>query len=157
MAVKKVKKAKAVTNPRRKGLSRAHHVKALESIVDTLTSDVVKALDIKEEKKSLLNDIRKLREQKASLQANVRSLTKTRERLQRNLAQKNKEADGLKSKIRRLKENNADLTSEQVNLETKVKHLTSETTKMQDSLDRTNDLLLKLKYEVKAFDEEIKA
>ncbi|GEM_PF-5106225 len=156
MAAKKAKKAKAKLR-KTKGVSRGQHVKALENIVDTLTTDVVKALDIKEEKKSLLKDIRKLREQKASLQLNVRSLTKTRERLQRNMQKKNKEAANLKSKIRRLKESNADLTSEQVNLETKVKHLTGETVKMQDSLDRTNDLLMKLKYEVKAFDEEIKA
>ena len=59
--------------------------------------------------------------------------------------------------MRRLKDSNADLTSEQVNLDTKVRHLTNQTVRMQDSLDRTNDLLLKLKYEVKAFDEEIKA
>lgn len=137
--------------------STQEHVKALEGIVDTLTDDVVAALDIKEEKKSLEDNLMRLREERAELQDVVKDLTTTRDRLQSELQKKEGEQRDMKMKVDGLKEENAELESDQVGLETQVKHLTDQTDKMRESLELTNDLLVKLKHEVKSFDNEIRA
>lgn len=136
---------------------RLENIKGLEDIVDTLTEDVVKALDIKEEKKRLVNKIRKLKQQEAELQEVVGDLKSTRDKLQMELQKKADDIGMLQSKIGNLKEDRAKLSSEKVTLKDQIKNLEIEKDQMSVSLDKTNDMLTKLKHQIETFDEEIKA
>jgi len=136
---------------------RMDHIKALEGIANTLTSDVVKALDIKNEKAKLLVDIKELRSEKAELKSVVSNLVRTRDRMNTELKRKISKEQDLRVKIEELKEKNAGLEAEDVTLENKIKHLNQEADVMKKSLEKTNDLLIRLKHEVKQLDAEIKS
>lgn len=158
----KKSKAKATVKKQTSGLKmeakvRNDHIKALEEIAGTLTNDVVKALDIKEEKSQLLDDIKELRSERTELKSVVANLVKTRDKVNAELKNKIEEEKDMKIKMQELKEENAELEAEDVTLENKIKHLNEEADLMRKSLDKTNDLLIRLKHEVRAFDEEIKS
>ena len=136
---------------------RLENIKGLEDIVDTLTEDVVKALDIKEEKKRLVSKIRKLKQQEAELQEVVGDLKTTRDRLQMELQKKADDIGVMQSKISNLKDDRAKLSSEKVTLKDSIKNLEIEKDQMAISLDKTNDMLTKLRHQIETFDEEIKA
>jgi chromosome segregation ATPase len=136
---------------------RMEHIKTLEGIANTLTSDVVKALDIKNEKAKLLVDIKQLRSEKAELRSVVANLIKTRDKMNSELKRKVEAEQDLRVKIDELKDKNAGLEAEDVSLENKIKHLNQEADVMKKSLEKTNDLLLRLKHEVKQLDAEIKS
>ena len=129
--------------------------KELNDFVGTLTEDVVKALDIKEEKKLLEEQVTKLKEEEGELKNIVAHLKSTRNKLQEELKKREKQETDLQMKIRELKEDRAGLESEKVTLNEQVKNLTKEKTLMKKSLEKTNDLLIKLRHQVAEFDEEI--
>jgi chromosome segregation ATPase len=136
---------------------RMEHIKTLEGIANTLTSDVVKALDIKNEKAKLLVDIKQLRSEKTELRSVVANLIKTRDKMNSELKRKVEAEQDLRVKIDELKDKNAGLEAEDVSLENRIKHLNQEADVMKKSLEKTNDLLLRLKHEVKQLDAEIKS
>jgi chromosome segregation ATPase len=136
---------------------RMDHIKALEGIANTLTGDVVKALDIKNEKNKLLSDIKELRSEKAELKSVVANLIKTRDKMNAELKRKIEKEQDLRVKIDELKDKNAGLEAEDLTLENKIKHLNEEADVMKKSLEKTNDILLRLKHEVKQLDAEIKS
>lgn len=136
---------------------RLENIKGLEDIVDTLTEDVVKALDIKEEKKRLVSKIRKLKQQEMELKEVVGDLKTTRDKLQMELQKKADDIGIMQSKISNLKDDRAKLSSEKVTLKDAVKNLEIEKDQMSVSLDKTNDMLTKLKHQIETFDEEIKS
>jgi len=136
---------------------RMDHIKALEGIANTLTGDVVKALDIKNEKAKLLVDIKELRSEKAELKGVVANLIRTRDKMNAELKRKIEKEQDLRVKIDELKDKNAGLEAEDITLENKIKHLNQEADVMKKSLEKTNDLLLRLKHEVKQLDAEIKS
>ena len=136
---------------------RLENIRGLEDIVDTLTEDVVKALDIKEEKKRLVNKIRKLKQQESELKGVVGDLKTTRDRMQMELQKKGEDIGILQSKIGNLKDDRAKLSSEKVTLKDQIKNLEIEKDQMSVSLDKTNDMLTKLRHQIETFDEEIKA
>jgi chromosome segregation ATPase len=136
---------------------RMDHIKALEGIANTLTSDVVKALDIKNEKARLLVDIKQLRSEKAELKSVVANLVRTRDKMNAELKRKISKEQDLRVKIDELKDKNAGLEAEDLTLENKIKHLNQEADVMKKSLEKTNDLLIRLKHEVKQLDSEIKS
>ncbi len=133
-----------------------HHIKGLEGIVDTLTEDVVKALDIKEQRKLLKEKIRKLKQQEIQLREVVGDLKVTRDKLQGELRHKADDIGVLQTKIGNLKEDRAHLASEKVTLGEQIKNLENEKNMMSVSLERTNDMLTKLRHQIESFDEEIK-
>ncbi len=135
---------------------KPEHIKGLEDVVDTLTEDVVKALDIKEQKKQLTEKIRKLKQQEMQLREVVGDLKVTRDRLQDELQKKAENIGNLQTKIENLKEDKAHLASEKVTLHEQVKNLESEKQLMSVSLEKTNDMLTKLRHQIESFDEEIK-
>ena len=137
-------------------VTRMEHIKGLEDIVDTLTEDVVKALDIKQQKKQLTEKIRKLKQQEIQLNEVVGSLKGTRDALQAELQKKADEISVFQSKIGNLKEDRAHLSSEKVTLSEQVKNLENEKQLMSVSLEKTNDMLTKLRHQIESFDEEIK-
>ncbi|MCD6496470.1 MAG: hypothetical protein J7K54_04310 [Candidatus Aenigmarchaeota archaeon] len=132
------------------------HIKGLEDVVDTLTEDVVKALDIKEQKKQLTDKIRKLKQEELQLKEVVADLKATRDKLQAELNKKGDEISVLQTKIANLKEDKAHISSEKLALEEQVKALENEKQLMAVSLEKTNDMLIKLRQEIESFDEEIK-
>jgi len=132
------------------------HIKGLEDVVDTLTEDVVKALDIKEQKKQLTDKIRKLKQEELQLKEVVADLKATRDKLQAELNKKGDEISVLQTKIANLKEDKAHISSEKLALEEQVKNLENEKQLMAVSLEKTNDMLIKLRQEIESFDEEIK-
>ncbi len=135
---------------------KMEHIKGLEDIVDTLTEDVVKALDIKEQKKQLSEKIRKLKQQEIHLREVVGELKVTRDKLSEELRKKGEEIGVLQSKIDNLKEDRAHLSSEKVTLSAQIKNLENEKQLMSVSLEKTNDMLTKLRQQIESFDEEIK-
>ncbi|UCD03313.1 MAG: hypothetical protein JSV63_01595 [Candidatus Aenigmatarchaeota archaeon] len=135
---------------------KEEHVKGLEDIVDTLTEDVVKALDIKEQKEQLIQKIRKLKQQELQLKEVVGELKITRDRLQTELHRKADEINLLQTRIDNLKEDRAHLASDKVALQEQVKNLENEKALMSVSLTKTNDMLVKLRHQIETFDEEIK-
>jgi chromosome segregation ATPase len=124
--------------------------------VDTLTEDVVKALDIKEQKKQLVEKIRKLRQQELHLREVVGDLKITRDKLQTELRNKSNEIGSLQTRIENLKDDRAHLASEKVTLQSQIKNLETEKQLMSVSLEKTNDMLTKLRRQIETFDEEIK-
>ena len=135
---------------------RLENIKGLEDIVDTLTEDVVKALDIKEEKKRLSGKITKLKEQELELKEVIGDLKITRDKLSDELQRKHGEINTLRSKIDHLKEDKAKLSSDKTSLADQIKNLEVEKDMMSVSLEKTNDMLTKLRHQIEAFDEEIK-
>lgn len=135
---------------------RMEHIKGLEEVVDTLTEDVVKALDIKEEKAKFKEKIRKLKQQEIQLEEVVSDLKSTREKLQQELRNKEDQISVMQSKIENLKEERADLSSEKVSLQEQIKNLQTEKSDMAVSLEKTTDMLTKLRHQIESFDEEIK-
>jgi len=135
---------------------KLENVKGLEDVVDTLTEDVVKALDIKEQKKQLNEKIRKLKHEEIQLKEVVGDLKKTRDMLQVELDKKADNINILQSKIENLKEDKAHLSSEKVTLSEQIKNLENEKQLMSISLGKTNDMLTKLRQQIESFDEEIK-
>ena len=131
--------------------------KDLNDVVDTLTDDVVKALDIKEEKKLLEQQVMKLKEEEGELKSIVTHLKTTRDRLQEELKRREKQEAELQMKINELKEDKAGLESERLMLNEQIKNLVKEKELMKKSLEKTNDLLIKLRHQVSEFDEEIKS
>jgi chromosome segregation ATPase len=136
---------------------RLENIKGLEDIVDTLTEDVVKALDIKEERKRLVSKIRKLKQEELGLKEVVGDLKSTRDKLQLELHNKGEAIGVLQSKIGNLKEDKAKLSSDKVSLKDQIKNLEIEKDQMSVSLDKTNDMLTKLRHQIESFDEEIKS
>ncbi len=135
---------------------KKEHIRGLEEIVDTLTEDVVKALDIKEQKKQLSEKIRLLKQQELHLREVVGDLKTTRDKLQSELQKKAENISALQSKIENLKDDRAHLASEKITLETQIKNLENEKKLMSVSLEKTNDMLTTLRRQIESFDEEIK-
>ena len=75
----------------KKSMKEIHE--GLEGVLNTLTEDVVKALDIKEEKKILEQQIRQLKDEEIQLREVVEHLKKTRDKMQGELKKKEKEED----------------------------------------------------------------
>jgi chromosome segregation ATPase len=145
-----------VSAPQRPPPVKKEHIKGLEDIVDTLTEDVVKALNIKEQRKQLSEKIRKLKQQELHLRDVVGDLKITRDKLQSELQKKAEDISTLQSKIENLKDDRAHLASEKVTLQAQIKSLESEKHLMSVSLEKTNDMLTTLRRQIETFDEEIK-
>ncbi len=128
----------------------------LESILGTLTEDVTKALDIKEAKKQLEQKIEQLKREEIQLKDVVSHLKITREKLLEELKRKEKQEEELQSKVFSLKEDRAKLEAEKLALEDEIKNLKKEKEMMQQSLEKTNDMLVRLKHHIEEFDEELK-
>ncbi|MBN1896721.1 MAG: hypothetical protein JW789_03265 [Candidatus Aenigmarchaeota archaeon] len=135
---------------------RLEHIKGLEDVVDTLTEDVVKALDIKAQRKQLVDKIRKLKQEEMQLKEVVGDLKTTRDKLHGELQKRGEEISILQTKISSLKEDKAHLASERVTLQEQVKNLENEKELMAVSFEKTNDMLVKLRQQIETFDEEIK-
>jgi len=135
---------------------RQQNIKGLQGIVDTLTEDVVKALDIKQEKKRLTERLRMLRAQEIELKELVGDLKRTRDTLQQEVEKKRNEISAMQSNIGLLKSDRAKLSSERVSMQEHIKGLESEKAQMAVSLEKTNDMLVRLRRQIEAFDEEIK-
>ncbi|MBN2043130.1 MAG: hypothetical protein JW754_04975 [Candidatus Aenigmarchaeota archaeon] len=129
----------------------------LESIVNILNSDVIKALDIKEAKKSLEKKVRQLINEEIELKEVVDNLKTTRDKLSSELNNKETEIKDLQDKIGALKNDRSQLESARLVLSEQIKNLKIEKAQMNKSLEKTNDLLVMLKNEITQFDEEIKS
>ena len=143
--------------PEAKQKRRIESIKGLEDVVDTLTEDVVKALDIKEQKRRLLEKIRKLSVEEHELKEVVADLKTTRDKLQEDLQKKNENISILQTKTEHLKEDKARLSSDKMALMDQIKNLEIEKQQMSTSLEKTNDMLMKLRHQIETFDEEIRS
>ncbi len=112
-----------------------------EGVLNTLSQDVVKALDIKEERKILERKVRQLKDEEIQLKEVVDHLKKTRDKMQSELKSKEAEEESLKSKVVGLKEERAGMESEKLTLNQQIKNLRREKELAQKSLEKTNDLL----------------
>jgi chromosome segregation ATPase len=139
---------------KRKSVEEIHA--GLKGVLDTLSEDVVKALDIKEERRILEKKVRQLRDQEIQVREVVDHLKKTRDKMQIELKKKEKQEEDLQSKINALKEDRAGLQSEKLMLGQQIKSLQREKQTMQKSLEKTNDMLISLKHQITEFDEEIR-
>ena len=125
--------------------------KELTDIVSILSSDVIKALDIKQAKSELDQKVRQLKNQEIELKEVIVHLKETRDKLMTEM--QNKEAE---KKISKLKGDKVGLESEKQSLQEAIKNLEIEKEQMNKSLEKTNDLLVSLKHEIEQFDEEIR-
>lgn len=128
----------------------------LRDVVGTLTDDIVQALDIKEEKKILQMEVDKLKDEELELKNVIATLKKARDKLQAEVKVKESEEERLKSKIHALKDDKTSLESERTALTAQVNGLERERKFMENSLEKTNDLLMRLRHEIEEFDEEIR-
>lgn len=130
--------------------------RGLEGVLNTLSEDVVKALDIKEERKILDKKVRQLKDQEIQLREVVDHLKKTRDKMQGELKKKEKQEEDLQSKINLMKDDKAELASEKITLNQQIRNLKKEKDMMQHSLEKTNDMLITLKHQIAEFDQEIR-
>ncbi|MCK5023845.1 MAG: hypothetical protein KAS04_06730 [Candidatus Aenigmarchaeota archaeon] len=128
----------------------------LDDILGTLNEDVVKALNIKEERKLLDQKVRQLKGEEIQLREVVNHLKETRNKMQDELKAKEKQEEGLQSKIGELKEGKAGLEADKTILGQQIGNLQKEKVLMQNSLEKTNDMLITLKHQIADFDEEIR-
>jgi chromosome segregation ATPase len=128
----------------------------LEGVLSTLSEDVTKALDIKEERKILEKKVRQLKDEEIQLSEVVDHLKKTRDKMQNELKAKEDEEQELLSKVLALKEDKASMESDKLALNQQIKNLRKEKEMAQKSLEKTNDLLISLKHHIAEFDEEIR-
>ncbi|MCX6818180.1 MAG: hypothetical protein NTU57_04975 [Candidatus Aenigmarchaeota archaeon] len=138
----------------KKSMQKVHD--GLESVLNTLSEDVTKALDIKEERKLLEKKVRQLKDEEIQLSEVVGHLQKTRDKMQDELKSKVQEEEELKSKLMALKEDKAGMESDKLSLNQQIKNLKKEKELAQTSLEKTNDLLISLKHHISEFDEEIR-
>lgn len=138
----------------RKSMKEIHE--GLAGVLDTLSEDVVKALDIKEERRILDKKVRQLRDEEIQLKEVVGHLKVTRDKMQDELKKKGKQEEDLQSKINAMKEDKAELQSERLMLDQQIKNLQREKGMMEKSLEKTNDMLITLKHQIAEFDEEIR-
>lgn len=138
-----------------KKVSHKHVHKELKGILETLNSDVIKALDIKEAKKQLEEKTRQLINEEIELKDVVAHLKDTKSKLQNELNTKEREVKGLQDKISHLKEDRAGLESTKLSLTEQIKNLNLEKEQMFKSLEKTNNLLVSLKHEITSFDDQI--
>ena len=128
----------------------------LDGVLNTLSEDVTKALDIKEERRILDKKVRQLKDEEIQLSEVVTHLKKTRDKMQDELKSKTQEEEELKSKVLNLKEDKAAMESDKLSLNQQIKNLKKEKEMAQKSLEKTNDLLISLKHHIAEFDEEIR-
>jgi chromosome segregation ATPase len=138
----------------KKSMQKVHD--GLEGVLNTLSEDVTKALDIKEERKLLEKKVRQLKDEEIQLSEVVSHLKKTRDKMQDELKAKTVEEEELKSKVLTLKEDKAGMESEKLTLNQQIKNLKKEKELSQKALEKTNDLLVSLKHHISEFDEEIR-
>jgi chromosome segregation ATPase len=138
----------------KKSMQKVHD--GLEGVLSTLSEDVTKALDIKEERKLLETKVRQLKDEEIQLSEVVDHLKKTRDKMQDELKSKEAEEEELQSKVLELKEDKASKESEKLALNQQIKNLRKEKDLAQKSLEKTNDLLISLKHHIAEFDEEIR-
>jgi|YelNatPaOPRAMG01_1025707.scaffolds.fasta_scaffold57784_2 chromosome segregation ATPase len=128
----------------------------LDDVLTTLTEDVTKALDIKEERKLLEKKIRQLKNEEIELREVVEHLKNMRDKMQEELKKKEAEEEELLSKINALKEDKAALEAEKISLNQQIKNLKKEKELAMKSLEKTNDMLIALKHQIAEFDKEIR-
>jgi chromosome segregation ATPase len=138
----------------KKSMQKVHD--GLEGVLSTLSEDVTKALDIKEERKILEKKVRQLKDEEIQLSEVVDHLKKTRDKMQNELKAKEDEEQELLSKVLALKEDKASMESDKLALNQQIKNLRKEKEMAQKSLEKTNDLLISLKHHIAEFDEEIR-
>lgn len=136
--------------------SMRHVHEGLEGVLSTLNEDVVKALDIKEERKLLEQKVRQLKNEEIQLREVVDHLKETRNKMQSELKKKEGEEENLQSKVSGLKEDRAGLEADKTMLGSQISNLQKERALMQKSLEKTNDMLVTLKHQIADFDEEIR-
>lgn len=139
---------------KRKSMKHVHE--GLDGILGTLSEDVVKALNIKEERKLLEQKVRQLKNEEIQLREVVNHLKGTRDKMQTELKKKEREEENLQSKVGALKEDRAGLEADRTMLGQQINNLQKEKTLMQESLEKTNDMLITLKHQIADFDEEIR-
>jgi len=128
----------------------------LEDVVKTLKSDMIKALDIKEESKKLEEKVRKLGDKEIHLSEVISQLKSTRNKLYKELERGREREEKLGSKIADLRDDRAALESDKLSLVEEIKNLKKEKEQMQLSLEKTNNMLVELKAHISEFDEEIR-
>jgi len=128
----------------------------LDEVLSTLNDDVVKALDIKEERKILEKKVRQLKDEEIQLVEVVDHLKKTRDKMQDEMKAKEEQEEELKSKLTALKEDKASMESDKLTLNQQIRNLRKEKEMAQKSLEKTNDMLITLKHQIAEFDEEIR-
>lgn len=138
----------------KKSMQKVHD--GLDGVLNTLSEDVTKALDIKEERRILDKKVRQLKDEEIQLSEVVTHLKKTRDKMQDELKSKTQEEEELKSKVLNLKEDKAAMESDKLSLNQQIKNLKKEKEMAQKSLEKTNDLLISLKHHIAEFDEEIR-
>lgn len=138
----------------KKSMQKVHD--GLDGVLNTLSEDVTKALDIKEERRILEKKVGQLKDEEIQLSEVVTHLTKTRDKMQDELKSKAQEEEELKSKVLNLKEDKAAMESDKLSLNQQIKNLKKEKEMAQKSLEKTNDLLISLKHHIAEFDEEIR-
>lgn len=128
----------------------------LDDVVKTLKSDMIKALNIKEESKKLEEKVRKLKDKEIHFNEVISQLKSTRDKLYEELEKGKGRGKELESKIVDLRDDKAALESDKLTLEEEIKNMKKEKEQMQLSLEKTNNMLVELKAHIAEFDEEIR-
>jgi chromosome segregation ATPase len=130
----------------KRSMARVHE--GLNQVLTTLNEDVVKALDIKEERKLLEKKVIQLRNEEIQLKEVVDHLKKTRDKMQDEMRKKEKQEEELQSKVTNLKEDKAGMEAEKLTLNQQIRNLKREKELAQKSLEKTNDMLIALKHQI---------
>jgi len=127
-----------------KSMAKVHE--GLDEVLTTLNEDVVRALDIKEERKILEKKVRQLKDEEIQLKEVVDHLKKTRDKMQEEMKKKAEEAEELQSKVIALKEDKAAMESDKLTLNQQIRNIKKEKEMAEKSLQKTNDMLITLKH-----------
>jgi len=138
----------------KKSMAKVHE--GLDEVLTTLNDDVVKALDIKEERKILEKKVRQLKDEEIQLKEVVDHLKITRDKMQEEMKRKEEEEEELQSKVIALKEDKAAMESDKLALNQQIRNIRKEKEMAEKSLQKTNDMLITLKHQIAQFDQEIR-
>lgn len=145
------------THKRIQDQEKAELQKDLEELIQTFSGDMEKALTIKEEKERLVGKVAKLKIEETQLRDLVDQLKSTRDKLQEEIGKRETEEREMKGEVEHLKDEKAHLKTEQTSSDHKIKNLQKEKAQMSVSLEKTNDLIIKLRHQIQEFDKEIKS
>lgn len=127
----------------------------LNALVDRFEQQSDKALDIQEEKNKLKDRVKELEKKKEDLEETVNDLKSTKRKLEQGISKKEDEIEEMEDQLEEEHEEKTEAETKQHSLERKVDNLQDEKDNLKQSLEHTEELLMKLRHHVSEFDEQL--
>jgi len=152
-----LRKARPMRRITRKRGGKNILLQKLEKLLGTFSDDMITSLDLKDEKKRLLQKINELKREEIHLQDMVEDLEATRDKQAAEIKRKEEEEMDLQNRVAILKDEKAGMESDKITLNQQIDALKREREELNASLERTNDLLVRFRHHIEEFDEDLKS